>query len=268
MILLVLHSLHAALHAQTRLLINASLFFRRTTLFSSMAQKTGAKRARDAKPANPARVQSHVQKNRESPSRSEESDSSDNANEDARVDDIVDASDASDDSDGSDSSDAEEEPREPESDPGSESDLSAGSDAEEASLPRKVRSTGDSDFGTALTNILGSRVKAYDAENPVLVRDQRPAKQIAAEREEARARKALRADKLKLKDKARVKEVIPKDPEQAGDALQKEKMLRKIAQRGVVRLLNAIHGAQSAALTGEEDAEVSKEKFLDMIRMG
>lgn len=135
--------------------------------------------------------------------------------------------------------------------------------------PSKVKpEPNHSDFGKALSSILNSRVKAYNVDNPVLVRDQRSAKQIVKDKEDAKARKALRADKLKLKDKARVKDVIPKDPELAGDRLQKEKALRKMAQRGVVRLLNAIHSAQSAAVNGLEDTEVSKEKFLDMIRMG
>lgn len=133
-------------------------------------------------------------------------------------------------------------------------------------------------FDAAMSAILGSRVKAHDASNPILIRNKRSAKEIEDAREDRKARQALRADKLRYKDKARIKDVIPKDPELAGDVISREKTLRKTAQRGVVKLLNAIHNAQTAALStdaagtdkrkAEASTEMSKEKFLDMIRMG
>lgn len=150
---------------------------------------------------------------------------------------------------------------------GDESEGGEEDDIEEEQKPRKDK------FQDAMTAILGSRVKAHDQENPILIRNKRPAREIEDAKEEAKARKALRAERLHKKDKARVKNIIPKDPEEAGDALAKEKRLKKIGQRGVVRLMNAINAAQNAAiaeLQGDQQPgpDMSKEKFLDMLRMG
>lgn len=160
-----------------------------------------------------------------------------------------------------------------------------GSEADESSSDEERSENGirgdevkNDKFTTAMSAILGSRVKAHDANNPILIRNKRPAHEIEELREERKARRAMRAEKVQHQDKARVRDVIPKDPEEAGDVLSNEKKLRKTAQRGVVKLLNAIHSAQSAAiqnLDGFQDkkvdsanTELSKEKFLDMIRMG
>lgn len=153
-------------------------------------------------------------------------------------------------------------------------DLSSESAEESEAEASDVEKTPRKDkFENALTAILGSKVKAHNQDNPILIRNKRPAKEIEEAREDAKARKALKAERLHSKDKARVRNVIPKDPEEAGDVLANEKKLRRIALRGVVKLMNAINSAQNAAiaeLQGEkqEDTDMSKEKFLDMLRMG
>lgn len=167
-----------------------------------------------------------------------------------------------------DASDSENEDGDESGDGSEENDDEA--ESEEEKKPRKDK------FEDAMSAILGSRVKAHDQENPILIRNKRPAKEIEDAKEEGKARKALRAERVHKKDKARLRNIIPKDPEEAGDMLANEKRLKKIAQRGVVRLMNAINAAQNAAiaeLQGEQQpqqpgADMSKEKFLDMLRMG
>lgn len=154
-------------------------------------------------------------------------------------------------------------------------DESSDEEISENDTERKVKKSDK--FTTAMSAILGSRVKAHDAANPILIRNKRPAQELEEIKAERKARKVMRAEKMQHQDKARVRDVIPKDPEEAGDVLSNEKKLRKIAQRGAVKLLNAIHSAQSAAiqnLDGPQDknaesakTELSKEKFLDIIRM-
>lgn len=152
---------------------------------------------------------------------------------------------------------------------GSDMDASDDDDALEDVKEKKDQ------FSGAMNAILGSKIKAHDRENPILIRNKKSAKDIEDARLELKAQHAMRQERESLKDKAHVKDVIPKDPDSAGEALQQEKKFRKTAQRGVVRLLNAIHASQSVSKdgalsgeTGEDATSVSKERFLDMIRSG
>lgn len=134
---------------------------------------------------------------------------------------------------------------------------------------------GRDQFSGAVDAIIGSKIKAHDRDNPILIRNKKSAKDIEDARLEAKARQVMRQERENFKDKAHVKDVIPKDPDSAGEALQQEKRFRKTAQRGVVKLLNAIHASQAVAKdeslpgkSGEDATSVSKERFLDMIRSG
>ncbi|PRT56472.1 Ribosomal RNA-processing protein 15 [Wickerhamiella sorbophila] len=147
------------------------------------------------------------------------------------------------------------------------------SDGETVKRPNK--------FDDAMNAILGSKIKAHDRDNPVLIRNKRMAKEIESAKLDAQARKQLRLEKLQSQDKARVKDIIPADPDAAGEALQTEKRFRKTAQRGVIRLMNALRASQVAASStlastasigvdkkSQEVATASKDSFLDMIRSG
>lgn len=90
------------------------------------------------------------------------------------------------------------------------------------------------------------------------------------------------AEKKEELERGRVKDVLGVDRGEAGEIAEQEKQLRKIAQRGVVKLFNAFRAAQ---VRGEEVArearkkrtvvgmgerekvvnEVSKQTFLDLI---
>lgn len=173
----------------------------------------------------------------------------------------------------------------------SEGELESDEDQEEDSdserdedLPKlkkrkKAVDDGSSSFATAVTAILGSKLKAYDRKDPILARAKVTLKKAESEKLEAKARRELLSEKRKIYDKDRVRDLLPKEDSEARAVLEHEKKLRKIAQRGVVRLFNVIMTTQNKAtaeiantkvLDGDKRekmlSEVSKEKFFDLVK--
>ncbi|KAL3235116.1 Ribosomal RNA-processing protein 15 [Nakaseomyces bracarensis] len=161
------------------------------------------------------------------------------------------------------------------------------------SFPRKKKAKmskhddGSAGFSTALNAILGSHLKAYDRKDPIMSRNKQVLKQNESQKLEAKAKRALLAEKKKLLNKTRKKEIIPlvsgdgQSGEEIRNVIEKETRLRKIAQKGAVKLFNAILSTQvrtdKEASEGFTDiknrnekkqliTEVSKEKFLDMVK--
>ncbi|CAI4054081.1 rRNA-processing protein RRP15 SKDI_16G3980 [Saccharomyces kudriavzevii IFO 1802] len=170
-----------------------------------------------------------------------------------------------------------------------------GSDVEEEEdddFPRKKKSKkskhddGSAGFSTAVNAILSSHLKAYDRKDPIMARNKKVLKQSESEKLEYKAKKALLAEKKKLLGKARKRDIIPivsgeKKSENIRKVLENETTLRKIAQKGAVKLFNAILATQvktdkeitenlSGIKNKEEKreliTEVSKEKFLDLVK--
>lgn len=163
---------------------------------------------------------------------------------------------------------------------------------DEDDFPRKKKSSkskhddGSGTFSAALTNILSSHLKAYDRKDPIMARNKKVIRQNDADKLEQKAKKAIVAEKKKLLDKSRKKDIIPlasaaADSEEIRQILEKERKLRKIAQKGVVKLFNAILSTQvktekevNDSLTGVKNiserkeliTEVSKEKFFDLVK--
>ena len=98
---------------------------------------------------------------------------------------------------------------------------------------------------------------------------------------ECNAKAKLRAEKNEELERGRVKDVLGLSAGVSGEVAEEEKKLRKIAQRGVIKLFNAVRAAQ---VRGEEAAreerrkgtvgtanreakvnEMSKQGFLDLI---
>lgn len=158
-------------------------------------------------------------------------------------------------------------------------------------FPRKKKSKkskhddGSKEFSNAVAAILSSHLKAYDRNDPIMARNKKVIKQNEADKLELKAKKALLAEKKKLLDKARKRNILPQaqgtDGENIRNILEKESKLRKIAQKGVVKLFNAILSTQ--VKTNKEVSEhlgdiknkqereqlitdVSKEKFLDLVK--
>ncbi|EFR01263.1 ribosomal RNA-processing protein 15 [Nannizzia gypsea CBS 118893] len=140
-------------------------------------------------------------------------------------------------------------------------------------------------FSTSISKILSTKLPTSARADPLLSRSKAAAQtsaDIANERLEHRARAKLRAEKKEELDRGRVRDVLGVDRGEAGETAELEKRLRKVAQRGVVKLFNAVRAAQ---VRGEEIAreerkkrltvgmderekavnEVSKQGFLDLI---
>lgn len=138
---------------------------------------------------------------------------------------------------------------------------------------------GSESFATAVNAILGSKLKAYDRKDPILARSKSTIKKAESEKLEAKARRALLAEKKVIYDKDRVKDLLPKEDSIARVVLEHERKLKKIAQRGVVQLFNVVMSTQNKTtqelsntkVFGEEQkekmiSEISKEKFFDLVK--
>ncbi|KAI9706905.1 MAG: hypothetical protein M1820_004684 [Bogoriella megaspora] len=154
----------------------------------------------------------------------------------------------------------------------------------------KKRKRNDPDaFATSISKILNSKLSTSKRSDPVLSRSKdasEASKQLADSRLEYRAKNKLREDKKAALEKGRVKDVLGLNSADTSTAeiMEEEKRLRKTAQRGVIKLFNAVRAAQ---IKGEEAAkearktgvvgmanreekvnEMSKKGFLDLIAAG
>lgn len=142
-----------------------------------------------------------------------------------------------------------------------------------------------------MAKILSSKLSTSKRADPVLARSAMAAQanaELAESKLEAKARQKLREDKKLALDKGRVMDVLLGDAVgqdggevdgQAALIKEQEKRLRKTAQRGVVKLFNAVRAAQikgeEAARQGgaagrkkERVAEMSKKGFLELVAGG
>ncbi|KAJ5182908.1 hypothetical protein N7492_000524 [Penicillium capsulatum] len=139
-------------------------------------------------------------------------------------------------------------------------------------------------FSTSISKILSTKLPSSARADPVLSRS-KDASQTTTdynnEKIDKQARAKLRAEKKEELDRGRVRDVMGVERGLAGPVAEDEKRLRKMAQRGVVKLFNAVRAAQvrgeEAAKTerkkgtvgiGEREKatnEVSKQGFLDLI---
>ncbi|KAH3675503.1 hypothetical protein WICMUC_002694 [Wickerhamomyces mucosus] len=138
---------------------------------------------------------------------------------------------------------------------------------------------GSESFANAVSAILGSKLKAYDRKDPILARSKQTIKKAESEKLEAKARQELLSEKKKVYDKDRVKDLLPKNNENARSILEHERKLKKIAQRGVIRLFNVIMSTQNKTnseasktkVLGQDQkdkliTEISKENFFDLVK--
>ncbi|KAL4793366.1 Rrp15p-domain-containing protein [Aspergillus venezuelensis] len=163
-----------------------------------------------------------------------------------------------------DSEDDEESASNADSDADDDSDEDADSDE---SMPngsigtRKVPKRNDpSAFSTSISKILATKLPTSARADPVLSRNKaitQATAQVAEEKLDNQARAKLRAEKKEELDRGRVRDVRGIGSGQAGAVAEEEKRLRKVAQRGVVKLFNAVRAAQ---VRGEEAAKDEKKK--------
>lgn len=158
-------------------------------------------------------------------------------------------------------------------------------------------------FATSLTKILSTKLSASRRADPVLARSSaahEASRQALDASLESKARRRLREQKRVAMDKGRVRDVLVasnavgggggENEEEEGEGattgqiMEAERRLRRVAQRGVVKLFNAVRAAQvkaaeaeraarSGGITGvkgreEKVTEMSRKGFLDLIASG
>ena len=183
-----------------------------------------------------------------------------------------------------DAPDTDEESVEDDSDSRSE----ASTTSSQVGQGRKKRNDPEA-FATSISKILGTKLSNAKRQDPVLSRSRSAAEanqSIADDKLEQKARAQIRAEKKQALEKGRVKDVLGLEtPEvDTGAVMEEEKRLKKTAQRGVVKLFNAVRGAQvkaeetlkqakSEGIVGmrqreEKVNEMSKQGFLELISSG
>lgn len=150
-------------------------------------------------------------------------------------------------------------------------------------------------FATSISKILSTKLSTSKRSDPVLSRSaaaHEASKAAVDNALESKARRHLREQKKKASEKGRVKDVLVASRDEiTGEAesstagiLETERKLRKVAQRGVVKLFNAVRAAQVKATEAEKDSrrtgviginnreekvnEMSKKGFLELIASG
>ena len=151
-------------------------------------------------------------------------------------------------------------------------------------------------FATSLSKILSTKLSSSKRADPVLSRSieaQEASRAVVDSALESKARKQLRDQKRRALEKGRVKDVLVATRDETAasgvetstaDIMETERRLRKVAQRGVVKLFNAVRAAQVAATEAEKVArkdgvigmgrreekvnELTKKSFLDLIASG
>ncbi|EEH42675.2 uncharacterized protein PADG_07495 [Paracoccidioides brasiliensis Pb18] len=162
----------------------------------------------------------------------------------------------------------------------------SGSDQTKSTQRKKFSKRNDpTAFSTSISKILSTKLPRAARADPLLSRSRatlQTTSDLANEKLESRARAKLRAEKKEELERGRIRDVLGVETGEAGEMAEQEKRLRKIAQRGVVKLFNAVREAQ---VRGEELAreerrkrgivgmaerekavnEVCKQGFLDLI---
>lgn len=130
-------------------------------------------------------------------------------------------------------------------------------------------------FATSLSKILSTKLSTSKRADPVLARSaaaQEASKAAVDTALEAKARKQLREQKKRAMEKGRVKDVLVATTNETtgeleastSEIMETERRLRKVAQRGVVKLFNAVRAAQVKAV--EADKSTRKEGMIGMNR--
>ncbi|GJN85758.1 hypothetical protein PLIIFM63780_009332 [Purpureocillium lilacinum] len=193
-------------------------------------------------------------------------------------------------------SEEEEEEEEDDDDEEDEEDLDEFDlEARPAGTKSKAKRNDPTAFATSLSKILSTKLSSSKRSDPVLSRSaaaHEASKAAVDSALEAKAKRQLKEQKRRALEKGRVKEVLLATTSEAtgepetttSEILDKEKKLRKVAQRGVVTLFNAVRAAQVKATEAEKSArkegvigigqreskvnELSKKGFLDLIASG
>ncbi|KAI9765317.1 MAG: hypothetical protein M1840_007516 [Geoglossum simile] len=148
------------------------------------------------------------------------------------------------------------------SDHSDDSDITNASSSAESDDSRpqsRKRKRNDPDaFANSISRILSSKLSTSKRTDPILARSKTAAlasQEMQDARLEARAKHKLREEKKANLDRGRVKDVLGGNDRDISAKVELEKRLRKTAQRGVVKLFNAVRAAQ---VKGEEAAREAR----------
>jgi hypothetical protein len=170
------------------------------------------------------------------------------------------------------------------------------SDSHHQRKPKSKRND-PSAFASSLSKILSTKLSTTKRADPVLARSaeaHQASKAVVDASLESKARKQLRQQKREALEKGRVKDVLVatrnfvtgemEEGSTTAEVLETERRLRKVAQRGVVKLFNAVRAAQVKAAEAERNVrrdgvigsrskevrvnEMSKKGFLELIASG
>lgn len=187
-----------------------------------------------------------------------------------------------------DSNDEGEGEGEGEEDSQSETESTTSMTSSQATRNKKKRNDPTA-FATSISKILDTKLSTSKRSDPVLSRSKSAAdanKTLADQKLEAKAKAQIRSERVAAREKGRVKDVLGLETEgvETGKVVVLEKRLKKTAQRGVVRLFNAVRAAQvqgekARVQQGREGVvgmgkreervnEMSKQGFLDLIGSG
>ncbi|KAF4581825.1 hypothetical protein GQ602_006449 [Ophiocordyceps camponoti-floridani] len=170
------------------------------------------------------------------------------------------------------------------------------SDRREPSSGGKTKSKRNdpSAFATSLSKILSTKLSSSKRPDPVLARSaaaHEASKAVVDTALEAKARRHLKEQKRKALEKGRVKDVLLATNKVDGEpsvstaeVLRRERNLRDVAKRGVIKMFNAVRAAQIKATEADKAAkksgvigtdrrkekinELSKKGFLELIASG
>ncbi|RCI17394.1 hypothetical protein L249_2098 [Ophiocordyceps polyrhachis-furcata BCC 54312] len=147
-------------------------------------------------------------------------------------------------------------------------------------------------FATSLSKILSTKLSSSKRPDPVLARSaaaHEVSKAAVDSALEAKARRHLKEQKRKALEEGRVRDVLlatnnVEATTSTADLLIRERKLREVAKRGVIKMFNAVRAAQIKATEADKDAkrsgvitsdrrkqkinELSKKGFLELIASG
>lgn len=163
------------------------------------------------------------------------------------------------------------------------------SQASSHTLSQRKKRNDPTAFATSISKILETKLSTSKRSDPVLSRSKsalEASQTLADAKLEAKARAQIRAEKRAAAEKGRVKDVLGlQTPDvDTGAMVEEERRLKKIAQRGVVFMFNAVRKAQVSAeeerkkvvgegVVGMQKREervndMSKQGFLELISSG
>ncbi|KAI9793439.1 MAG: hypothetical protein M1816_000332 [Peltula sp. TS41687] len=174
------------------------------------------------------------------------------------------------------------------SDDQSDSDSAASSNAPSATQGKKRKRNDPDAFANSISKILSSKLTTTKRADPVLARSKvaiAAGQEISEAKLEAKARHKLREEKKAQLDRGRVKDVLGVEGHNgegtAAEVGELERRLKKTAQRGVIKLFNAVRAAQVKGEQAAREArmagvvgvkgteskvnEMSKQGFLELI---